>query len=252
MTHSAARFYQAIKSSLKRETDLPDFFIYHLTVDLNEPQATTKAIRECYEACDLSPPSWLPSILSTGLKSKPKRFIKRTTGYRLESGNRDRISAIVGVQTPSVQTSAALNRLEALVPDGPKREFLHETIDCFNVGANRAALIMCWNLTLHHLQEYVFTKHLGAFNTVLAANTDRRVKVTSVSKLDDFTDMPESKFIEFCRTAKVITAGLHNKLKNRLDERNSAAHPSGVKTPPKLAEAFIEDLVENVIQKFAI
>jgi hypothetical protein len=44
---------------------------------------------------------------------------------------------------------------------------------------------------------------------------------------------------------------MFNKLKGRLDERNGAAHPSGIKTTPRAAEAYIEDLVENVLKKFA-
>jgi hypothetical protein len=45
---------------------------------------------------------------------------------------------------------------------------------------------------------------------------------------------------------------MFHKLEGRLHERNSAAHPSGVKTTPKAAEAFIEDIVENVLKKFSI
>ena len=154
---------------------------------------------------------------------------------------------------PTLQTSAALNRLEALLPAGDKRDFLHETINCFSAGANRAAVVMCWNLAAHHLQDHILKEptRLAAFNGVLALNKDTRVKIKTVAKQDDFTEMSESKFLLFCREAKVITGTMFKKLENRLDERNGAAHPSGVKTTPKAAEAYIEDLVENVLKKFA-
>jgi hypothetical protein len=45
----------------------------------------------------------------------------------------------------------------------------------------------------------------------------------------------------------LCTLGAFNKLEGRLGERNSAAHPSGVKTTPKAAEVYIEDLVENLL-----
>jgi hypothetical protein len=63
--------------------------------------------------------------------------------------------------------------------------------------------------------------------------------------------MPESKFLEFCRVGKIVTSSMYNKLKGRLDDRNGAAHPSGATTTPKFAEAYIEDMVENVILKFS-
>jgi hypothetical protein len=153
---------------------------------------------------------------------------------------------------PSVQTSAALNRLEAEIPAGSKRDFLQETINCFSVNALRVAVVMCWNLAVHHLQDHILADASGhaAFNAALARNTDSRVKVKAVNKPDDFTEMSEGKFLLFCREAKIITSAMFNKLEARLHERNSAAHPSGVKTTPKAAEAYIEDLVENVLKKF--
>jgi hypothetical protein len=111
---------------------------------------------------------------------------------------------------------------------------------------------MCWNLAVHHLQDHILADlaRTASFNAVLALNKDARVKIKAVAKPDDFTEMPESKFLLFCREAKLITGSMFKKLENRLDERNGAAHPSGMKTTPKAAEAYIEDLVENVLRKF--
>jgi hypothetical protein len=252
MSNAIERFYQRARKAFTKETELPDFFVYHLTVELEEPVVTVQMIKDCYSACDLAIPSWLASHFSNGLKSNPKRFVKSAAGYRLEGKRREKIALALGVNGGDVQTSASLARLEALVPVGPKRDFLHETIKCYSAGANRAAVVMCWNLALHHLQEHVLAHGRTAFEQALATNTDTRVKIKIVSKHDDFTEMPEGKFLEFCRTAKILTTSMYNKLKGRLDDRNGAAHPSGVTTTPKFAEAFIEDLVENVMRKYAI
>lgn len=254
MSSTAQRFYIRAKDKLRFEKDLPDFFVYHLTVDEAQDAASTKAVEACYIVCDLAVPSWLPSHMSNGLKSKPKRFIKRDGGYRLEHKHRMRIQELLGEGQPNAQTSAALGRLESGIQAGAKRDFLHETIACFNAGANRAAVVMCWNLAVHHLQEYILadaSRH-AAFDAVLVKNTDTRVKIKAVAKQDDFTEMPESKFLLFCREAKIITSSMFNKLETRLNERNAAAHPSGVKTMPKAAEAYIEDLVENILKKFVV
>jgi hypothetical protein len=63
---------------------------------MEQPSATVEAVRECYAACDLSTPSWLPSHFSKGLKSKPKRFIKRDGGYRLENRRGEEIGSLLG------------------------------------------------------------------------------------------------------------------------------------------------------------
>ena len=250
MNSPVRRFYDRGKLVVVKESDLPDFFAYHLTVEMAEPSVTVKAVRECYDSCDIAPPSWLASHFSNGLK-KPRRYIKLNGGYRLENRRREEIATLLSDNQATVQTSTALDRLEAQIQAGPKRDFLHETIKCFGVGAYRAAVVMCWNLAVHHLQDHILTdpaRH-AAFNAVLAKNTDMRVKIKSVSKQDDFTEMSESKFLLFCREAKVITSSMLKKLEGRLNERNSAAHPSGLKATPKTSEAYIEDLMENVLKK---
>jgi hypothetical protein len=253
MNSPARRFYDRVKPLLLgAASDLPDFFTYYLIVEMEQPSATVKAVRECYEACDLVPPSWLASHFSNGLQ-KPRRFIKLNGGYRLENGRREEIAKLLGDGQASAQTSAALTGLEAKIPPGQKRAFLHETINCFEARANRAAVVMCWNLAVHHLQDHILADAMrhAAFNAELARNTNTRVKIKVVTKPDDFTEIPEGKFLLFCREAKLITSSMFHKLEGRLHERNTAAHPSGVKTTPKAAEAYIEDLVENVLQKFA-
>jgi hypothetical protein len=250
---SARRFYDRAKAHIAKDSDLPNFFVFHHTIELGHTFATVQNVRDCYVACDLVAPSWLAPHFSNGLKSKPRRFLRAVHGYRLEDNLRQRIADLLGTTRANEQTSASLNRLEPHVVAGAKREFLHETIKCFEAGANRAAVVMCWNLVLHHLQDYVLAdaaRH-ASFNAALARNTDGRVKIKAVGKLDDFTEMPESKFLLFCREAKIITSSMFNKLEGRLDERNSAAHPSGVKTTPKAAEVYIEDLIENVVVKFS-
>src|SRR5438128_10113136 len=107
-------------SNHSKESKITNFFDYHLTIEIEQPAATTQCIRDCYAACDLASPSWLASHLSKGLKSKPRRFIKTRYGYRLEGKRREAIAKLLGDGRLAVQTSAALNRLQAHVAAGPK------------------------------------------------------------------------------------------------------------------------------------
>src|SRR5579862_9469000 len=137
MNKSAEQFYRRSKRGLTKESDLPDFFVHYLTVDREQPAATVQMVKDCYSACDLAVPSWLASHFSKGLKSSPRRFIKSANGYRLEGKRREKIALTFGAAGDDLQTSVALERLESLIPDGPKRDFLRETVKWFSAGANR-------------------------------------------------------------------------------------------------------------------
>lgn len=252
MTSPAKRFYEVVRQHAPNTGELIDLFVYHLTVEQDAPAATVKMIQSCYEECDLAMPSSVAVQLSKGLTSKPVRYLKKEKGYRLESKLKEAIAAKLGQARHAVQASATLRQLEGKIPAGPKRDFLKETIDCFMAGANRATVVMCWNLALHHLYDYVLKHELAAFNVVLGKNTDGRVKIKVVTKLDDFTEMQEAKFLLFLREAKIVSTSLYNKLDRWLDDRNAAAHPSGYTVKATVAEAYVDDLVENVLLKFAV
>jgi hypothetical protein len=92
---SVQRFYANAKSKLGKESDLPSYFVYHLTVELKRSAASAAEVRRCYEECDLHPPSWLASHFSKGLRSKPRRFLRRDHGYRLEESLREQIAELL-------------------------------------------------------------------------------------------------------------------------------------------------------------
>lgn len=180
----------------------------------------------------------------------PVKYVKVPGGYRLEQAHKRQLSKTLGAERVVTQTSSELRKLEAALPAGPKRDFLTETVDCFEAGASRAAVVMCWILAVDHMFDHVFAHKLANFNAVLAKNTDRRVKVTTITTRDDFTEMPEGKFIEFCRSANIITNDVRKILDDKLGTRNSAGHPSSIAIKRSKVIDFIEDLVTNVVQKF--
>ncbi|MFL6513944.1 MAG: hypothetical protein ACJ8M1_02865 [Chthoniobacterales bacterium] len=152
---------------------------------------------------------------------------------------------MVGVKTD-------LRNLLAKIKSPNQEGFLSEALACLEVKAYRASIIMVWLLAIDHLTDFILAKHLTAFNAVLAANTDKRVKVSIVANKDDFGDIPESKFIEFCRSAKIISNDVRKILDAKLGIRNTCAHPSGVQILEAKAVDVIDDLVNNVILKYAI
>lgn len=253
MTKGANRFINSIDGAADlNATNLIDWFVYYLTVEGTEDVATAATIDRCFRDCDLAPPRNTAASLSKGLKGTPPKFVKVDGGYRLHRMRRDELAKRWGSNRPVSQTSAALRKLDAKLPQGGEKSFLTETIDCFEAGANRATIIMCWILVVDHLYDYTFQHHLAAFNAELAKVTDKRVKVTRVQNRDDFGEIPESKFIELLRASGIISNDIRKILEEKLGIRNSCAHPSGIAIKPSKVIEFVDDLVENIVLKYAV
>ena len=163
---------------------------------------------------------------------------------------RELLSKKLGAEQFTVQTSTTLRGLEHKVPEGGAKEFLEETIDCFEVRANRATIIMAWIMVVDHLFAYILKHRLAEFNLTLSK--DRGVKLNAIVQRDDFMEMKESKFIEICRAAKIISNDVRKILDTSLGVRNSCAHPSGITVSNVKVIAFVEDLVENVVLKYKV
>ncbi|MFN3765866.1 MAG: hypothetical protein ACK4R3_09870, partial [Aliihoeflea sp.] len=187
--------------------------------------------------------------LSEGTKGRSPRYIKSSVGYRLHRTVADKLSSHLGSRRVVQQTSAELRSLETLFSDGPKKKFLVEAVDCFEAGANRAAIVMTWILTVDHLYDYILSNKLAEFNIELAKNPPSK-KMTRVVVKDDFSDLKEGKLIELCRAAGIISNDVRKILDDGLGVRNTAAHPSSVEVTRSKAISVIEDLVINVIRKF--
>ena len=251
MKEAVNRFYRSIEDAEHlSQTSLIELFVYFLTVEIAEMAATQRLIDSCFENCELAVPVRTSARLSEGLRTNPPRFIKVEGGYRLERRARDALSSRLGGESIAVETEATLRQLEHKIPEGPTKAFLKETIDCFEAGAGRATIVMAWILTMDHLYEHVLAHRRSVFNASLSKDADKRIRISAVSKRDDFSEMPESKFIELCRSANIISNDVRKILDQKLGTRNSSAHPSGVRVGKVKVIDFVDDLVNNVILKY--
>jgi len=179
---------------------------------------------------------------------KPKAILKRRGGYCLERKIREDLTEKFGKRRATVAVDKLLIELPQRVPNLAERAYLDEALVCFRNGAFRAAIVMTWNLAYDHLCEFVLGKHLAAFNTQLP-KTYPKAGISSISKRDDVSELKENQVLQVCRSANIVSGSLHKVLKEKLDRRNVAAHPSGVATSQLTAEEFIQDLIENVVLK---
>lgn len=254
MTSPLERFYSAIENAeTVKHLDLIGLFVYYLTEEAGAQAATVVAISGCYQELHLKPPTRIAAYLSEGLTSKPPRYVKVSAGgYALQRHYRDKLSAGFGARTAVVQTSKELRDLEAHLAPGGARDFLAETIDCFEAGANRATITMCWVLAVDHLFQYILKHKLAEFNAALVAHPDKRLRKAPIAARDDFSDLPEKAFLELSKSADVISNDVRKILQSALDTRNTAAHPSGVVVKRTKVIALVEDLVTNVVLKYKI
>jgi len=251
VSEGAKRFYASVENPDQLPPrELVGLFVYYLTVELQEPTASRKGVDACFTACDLTPPTRTAQFLSEGVTEG--MYVKAEGGYRLQHHYREQLSKQLGAEHVVVQANAEPRKLEAKMSPGPAKDFLKETIDCFEIGANRATIVMCWILAIDHLISYVMAHHLTAFNVALGKNTDKRVKVTGITTRDDFSDIPENKLIEFTRSANVISNDVRKILDEKLGTRNSSAHPSGITIKPPKVIDFVDDLVSNIVLKYRI
>ena len=111
---------------------------------------------------------------------------------------------------------------------------------------------MTWNLAYHHLCDYVLKTHLAEFNArwPIVFPGDHKKAPNTITTMDDFSEeLKESKVIDICNSAGIITNDVRKILVDKLGRRNSAAHPSSVKIEQLQAEEFIDDLIKNVVLK---
>lgn len=236
----------------KPASELIDYFVYYLTVITEAPSARPVDIGRCFTDLRIPPYSNVGSYLTRKTaKGKGSKFLKVKDGYVLNRNTQLEIQRNLHTGPARVETSLLLRHLLPDVSNLQEQNFLLEAIDCYEIGARRAAIVMVWILTVDHLCKYTFEKHLEAFNSILEKNTDKRIKISNINKADDFSEIPEGKLIEFLRQAKIISSDVKKILDVKLGIRNTSAHPSAVSISEVKATDFIIDLVENIIVKYA-
>ena len=232
--------------------ELVEYFVFFLTVIRKQVAAAANEVADCFELTRLKSYSNIPAYLANHTRGKTPKFLRTNGGYQLERNRQLEIQKTLHTGPAKIETSHLLRGLLAKVHNSQQQSFLQEAVDCYEIGARRAAIILVWILVVHHLYEYIWKNHLVAFNAELAKNTDKRIKITAINKVEDFGEIPEGKFIEMMRAANIITNDVRKILETKLGIRNTSAHPSSVVISDVKATDFILDLIQNVLLPFKI
>ena len=167
-------------------------------------------------------------------------------GYALHWRIRDKYDQQLLSTARAIQINKLLKDLPAKIPIAEEKTFLEETLTCYESGANRAAIVMCWNLAFSHLCNFILkdTSRLTTFNQELLKKFP---KAKAINVYDDFSPFKESEVLEVCHSAKLINKNQYTILKEKLNNRNMAAHPSTVIFTQIDVEHYILHLINNVV-----
>lgn len=221
------------------------FAWYLHTVDGKE-RFSAREIKQCYDDVDLEKPANVYTSLERLRKKSPKQVLRDRKGYSLEWNVRRELDAKYGMRPTTYRIHQDLQALSAKIPDVNERQFLNETIICLKNGAPRAAIVMGWNLAYDHLCNFIVAKHLADFNTALPLRFPKNPP-KALTKREDFAELKESEVLDVARLGSITSDNLHKLLKEKLVKRNTAAHPNELEFTILSAEAFVNELVNNVV-----
>lgn len=171
-------------------------------------------------------------------------------GYYCEGKFLAKYDAQYGTHDITLNIRQKVKELINQVPDVAEKDFMKEAEICLRHDAGRATIIMVWNVAFYHLCQFILKHHLPRFNSGFQnhyAGLWQHAKVKMMATYDDFSALKESVIIDICKREQIVNQNIAKILDKRLGDRNFAAHPSTIHVGQLQAEAFIEDIVDNVV-----
>lgn len=246
---TAAEFAKSISSfGTLSYADQIRFFCWYLTIHAKMEAFSGTDLLKCFDDAQCPRPSAMGPFLASLINCKPAFLLKRSNRYCLSLNGKQRVEKSLGTKESTVTVDALLAALPAKLSVDCERAYLEEALICFRHGAFRATIVMAWNVAYDHLCNVILTTHLIAFNTQLPKSYPK-ADIAVILKRDDFELLKESQVIQVAKSANIISGSVHKIMKEKLDRRNIAAHPSGVAIAQVTAEDVIIDLIQNVVLK---
>jgi hypothetical protein len=216
----------------------------------------TKDINWCYEKLLYKPGNSSQNLIN--MEKAGELLGSATSGYRCEGKFTAKYDDLYKEHDVAINVRQLVKDLEKVIPDIGEKDIFQEALICLRHDAGRAAEIMVWNIAMYHLYQFILTHHLKGFNDRIPIRFQNKNKWSAanmplIKKYDDFGDeMSEREVIDVASSAGIINDDVYKTYKNRLDQRNSAAHPSTLRVTQVQAEGFIDDLIRNAVLQLKI
>ena len=234
----------------KTHYDKVMIFGWWLHVYKGRASFTGADVGKCYSELHFSAPSSFGGYMQ-GLADR-KEILKVAGGYKLENRAREKLDALYAKSEVTVKVSNLLAGLADTIPDMAERAYYQEALICYTHGSRRAAIVMTWNIAYAHLCDHVIAKRLADFNARWLVSFPGMHKKAArlIVAVEDFSDeLRESEVIAICRDAGIITKNIYTIMHSALGRRNTAAHPNAVIIDQTQTDAYVVDLVTNVIHQ---
>ena len=231
--------------SQKEQVKLISFFF---SIETQTDTFLPKQIADCFVRENLKLPANIGREFSRLTEDKPATFVRKGTAYGFERNQKKELETNFFGSAHTKNVSGVLRGLLPKVGSSEQKVFLEEAISCFEIKSYRAAIIMSWLLSIDTLYDHIVQNRLDDFNTAIQMHG--KYKKLTIKKKDNFSDIKESDFIELLRVSKIISNDTRKILDEKLDFRNTCAHPNSIIIKESKAISFIDDLVENIVLKF--
>lgn len=214
----------------------------------------TKDINWFYEKLDYKPGNSSQYLIN--MKDNGELLGNATSGYRCEGKFKGKYDGLYKEHDVTINVRQMVKDLVNVIPELEEKDIFEEALICLRHNAGRAAEIMVWNIAMYHLYQFILKHRLADFNNRIPVRFAKKWKPADmplINKYDDFGDqMSEREIIDVASSAGIINDGIYKVYKNRLDQRNSAAHPSTLRVTQVQAEGFIDDLIRNAVLQLKI
>jgi len=213
-----------------------------------KPRFATGDINWCYGTLSFKPTNTTQYLIDMEGRGE---LLQDKNGYHCEGKFLAKYDQKYGTHSITLNIRQKVKDLINTVPDVAEKDFMNEAEICLLHDAGRATIIMVWNVAFYHLCQFILKHHLAKFNAGYQKHYNKKwldAKVQNIKAYDDFSvDLKESVVIDICKREQIVNQNVARIFNNRLGDRNSAAHPSTVHVGQLQAEAFIEDIVDNVV-----
>jgi hypothetical protein len=218
-----------------------------------KPRFSTGDVNWCYSTLHYKPGNTSQFLIEMEGRDE---LLRDKSGYYCEGKFRAKYDALYKEHDVTINVRQMVKDLEKVIPDIREQDIFKEALICLRNDAGRAAEIMVWNIAMYHLYQFILKHHLKDFNDRLPIRFPKKWKVANmplINKYEDFGDeMSEREVIDNASSAGIINDSVYKVYKGRLDQRNSAAHPSTLRVTQVQAEGFIDDLIRNAVLQLKI
>lgn len=207
---------------------------------------TTAEIANCFAVNNLNAPSNIHREIANLTSTKPPILLKKVGGYAFQRNSKKQLDELFMSNKHSAEISSTLRSIIPKTGSAEQIIFLEEAIACFEIKSYRAAIIMTWLLAMDTLLEYTLKHKLSEFNDELKKKNKKKF----ITAKTDFEEYKESEIVEVLKAASIITKEQKKLLDEKLNIRNSAAHPNVVQFREPKVITYIQEMIEEIILKY--